>query len=347
MQRSVNLQELCSLLQSVEMTVLGWVDLRKTKFAKLDVASNAGCDVFIFADGRISNGNNTLTDSAPKLHILDVCVHTSSKKELKSQIAFGFAGASALTALSAIGFVSHVLRHLRGEQLPSVEQISTFICSAFRAAIEEYSVNTLRATSSAIVMAGFDAEKNATVVKAIRLVWKESSYVIQEIQQDRYMTFASEPDGWDLFGRVDAILERESGTLSSAFVYNTICQVETSIREVAGSQPYGGQLQVCLINSSGPQLAATRAWDFSHRGADLDDDWSEGDYRTTLLGFDVFDLRVGQCDFVCQQIVPLPDTDKTEWAKNSIPSEPRQFDDNDFFSRPRAAVLMVPVPKVK
>jgi hypothetical protein len=319
------------------MTVLGCVDFRLT--GRADGNSHDSCDVLLFADGRISAGSGKLTDAAPKIHVLDICVSDAGGGEKRSAVALGFAGTSALTALSAIAFASNVLRQLSGSAMPTVSQVGSFISHAFRAALEEYSSNQMRAAKATLIVAGFDELAQRTVTQTTCFAPRVGTYEIESIATESYLTVLSGPQGWGLRDRLDARLLEEAQKSRGALMWNAVNDIEEEIRMVAGSQPFGGQLQLCVVDMRGPRLLPTKVWDFSYRRPDLPANWNEGDYRTTMLGYDVFDLRVGQCDFVGHPSIQLPDAVQTPWAKSSIPCEERPPDDGDLFSRPRSGVL--------
>lgn len=83
------------------MTILGTFDSVR---ASLDPERfDWEADTLLRADGRISNrvGNGTdqvILDTAPKLTVLEVCVRRKDGEVLKSELAVGYAGASALVA---------------------------------------------------------------------------------------------------------------------------------------------------------------------------------------------------------------------------------------------------------
>ena len=328
------------------MTILGCIDFRSAGLPNHN--SDDASDVLLFADGRISvsGGNGKLTDAAPKLQVLDICVFDKHGGVKRSAITVGFAGTSALAAMSAIAFASNVLRHLSGADLPTVPQIGSFVAHAFRAALEEYSVNQMRAVDAALIVAGFDNSVQKTVVQAMYFKPRLGTYQIEFIPNQSYLTIVSGPAEWDLKKRLNIQLPKQTQESWSALLWNATKDIEEALRAIAERQPFGGQLQLCTVDIRGPRLLPTQFWDLSHRRPDLPSDWNEGDFRTTLLGYEISDLRVGQCDFLPHGPIPLPDVTATPWAKGGIPCEQRPLDDGDLFSRPRTGVLLLrPIKK--
>ena len=303
------------------MTILGWVDFRATEHKEQN--SEGATDVLLFADGRISvnSGNGKLTDAAPKLQVLDICVIDKLGRVKRSTVSVGFAGASALVAMSAIAFASNVLRQLYGSELPTVSQVSSFVANAFRAALEEYSTNQLKSADAAMILAGFDHSVKKTVVQAMYFRPRVGIYEVEPIFSKSYLTVVTGPNHWDLDKRLDLVLKNHMRQCGWTLIVNTATQIEYGIRAVANTQPFGGQLQLCTVDGRGPRLLPTLMWDFSFKRPDLPSDWSKGDYRITMLGYDLVDLRVGPCNFIAYEPVPIPDVDETPWAKVDIPCD--------------------------
>lgn len=303
------------------------------------------CDTLLFADGRISNrvGNGTdqvILDTAPKLTVLDVRVRRKDGEVLTSEVAVGYAGASALVALSVLSFAGHILKKLTGEALPDVDQISTFIGEAFKASLHEYSQNVFRPLNMSAVICMYDAARRKSQRRQVSVVWKDGSYHVNVTQPTSALSLISGPDPELLERSIRSEIEGVSRRVDGEYLL--VREIELHARANSVGKPFGGQLQICRIGEFGIKLATTHFWDFSYRGPDLNDAWNDGDYRTLLLGYDVFDLRVGQCDFVSDCICSLPDSERTSWAKATMKSEPRAFDDGDFFSRPRRGVWDFP-----
>ena len=300
------------------------------------------CDTILFADGRISNRvsdgtNQVVIDTAPKLAVLEIRVRSKSGEMFASEVAIGYAGASALIALSVLTFAGQVLKKLKGEALPDIDQIAAFIGEAFKASLHEYSQNILRPLNMAAVLCMFDVISQKTVRRQVSIVCENGAYHVNVSAPVTALSIVSGPDAEYLETAIESALKNNRHKLDAE--YGVVCAVELHARAHSNGKPFGGQLQICRIGDFGVQLTATQFWDFSHRGPDLPDGWEDGDYRTLLLGYDVFDLRVGQCDFVVDEIVSLPDSNETPWAKATLPSEPRPGNDGDFFSQPRRGFI--------
>ena len=173
-----------------------------------------------------------------------------------------------------------------------------------------------------------------------RLVSRDGAYIIDITEPASALSIVSGPNPEVLDHAIRSAQTRKTDKLDAE--YQIVREVELHARAHSDGKPFGGQLQICRIGSFGCKLGTTQFWDFSHRGQDLDTDWNDGDYRTLLLGYDVSDLRVGQCDFLSDFICSLPDAESTPWAKEPMQSEPRPGDDSDFFSRPRRGVFKLP-----
>ncbi|PRC94394.1 hypothetical protein [Solimicrobium silvestre] len=301
------------------------------------------CDVMLFADGRISDqaGANLIIDTAPKIAVQEVKVVTTDRRTLTTDVAIGYAGASALVALSVLNFSAHVLRHLVGETLPSIEQIVSFVAEALKVSITEYSNNRHQATNLRLLVGGYDQSKQEVVLRQITLKCVSGKYFTEIDVPSTSLTIASGPTDDNLYERIqNQVLSVSRDEDASCDAEDLVArQVELFVRDNSKDRPYGGQLQVCRIGAFGAQLATTKFWDKSYRSDDLPADWNHGDYRSLMLGYDVFDLRVGQCDFQPHYIYHLPDSDGTPWAKGPIKIEERPADDGDVFSRPRKGLL--------
>lgn len=297
------------------MTILGWIDFRKTGIKS--GGPHRREDVLLFTDGRISVGNGKLTDAAPKLQVLDVHVRNPKGRSLRSKIAVGYAGTSALVALSTISFVSHVLKRLTGEKLPRIAEVMAFLSQALSSALAEYSSNQMTSVNAAIVVAGFDPVEKKTVVLAANFKPTDGRYEVAAVGEsaESSLTLLSEPKNWDLRKRFDELLTRERTHPKAEIISDTAGVIERAISDISSKQPYGGQLQFCVVGSGGPRLRPTIFWDSSYRRKDLPKDWPLGDYRYTILGFDVFDLEIDGCRLADHEPIQLPDVKETSWIK--------------------------------
>ncbi|MFS2214057.1 hypothetical protein ACCD08_06075 [Telluria sp. Tellsp104] len=322
------------------MTILGSFDF---PLAKIDSEFFLWeCDTILFADGRISNrsrdgSNQVVIDTAPKLAVLEIRVRSKSKQVLTSEVVVGYAGASALVALSVLTFAGQILKNLKGETLPNVDQVATFIGEAFKASLHEYSENIHTALNMAAVICMFDATSQKTMRRQVSVVCRDAAYHANVSEPVSALSLVSGPAPEVLDSQIVSALKNDTRKVDAE--YAILREVELHARAHSNGKPFGGQLQICRIGAFGVKLAATQFWDFSYRGPGLPANWNDGDYRTLLLGYDVSDLRVGQCDFVPDEICLLPDSDKTSWAKKTMKSEPRPFDDGDFFSQPRRGIF--------
>lgn len=317
------------------MTVLGSFNFIGSSFDKGDAHRES--DVMMFADGRIWNGESVLIDTAPKIIVLSVKV-TSKSQQLKTcEFVVGYAGLSAVVALSVITFASHVLGNLRGDSLPTIQQIAEFLSQALKASLEEFSSNQLSVGSATFLICGYEREIG-TIQKVVKIVLTVNGYDASVSSPELQLTVVSGPKDWNLH---ELIANQMAAYPSSDGEHLVANQIELWLREQPGNGGYGGQLQLCTVGADGVQLKATRVWDFSFRRPDLPNEWGHGDYRNTQLGYDVFDLRVGTCDYVSSGSIQLPDTDGTKWAKSKIEGAERPPEDGDFFSRPRTGVLRI------
>jgi hypothetical protein len=325
------------------MTILGNFDFTRIPNYSPTKRHNTGCDILIFADGRIVSGNKldgkpkVLLDAAPKLHVLKIEVNSRNGFSAKSSVVVGFSGASALTALSAISFCNHVLSHLVGNELPSFESTVKFIEAVFRAALVECSSNVMTEISCGLIVAGYDFQTNASSVRSFIFEPIIRTYPSKEIDQTNPLLLVSAPNDWDLKSKLDEFAHWSNE--ESIIIDNVAIAIDKSILDLGESSPFGGQLQFARVGRYGVGLYSTQFWDYSHRMDDLPPDWNEGDRRTTMLGYDVFDLRVGQCDFVSDSLIHLSDKKETAFAKIKIPTEERKQDDGDLFSHPRARLI--------
>lgn len=317
------------------MTILGSFNFIGSSFDKGD--AHRETDVLMFADGRIWTGESVLIDTAPKIIVLSVKV-TDKNQQLKTfDVAVGYAGLSAMVALSVITFASHVLSNLKGDSLPTIQQIAEFLSQALKASLEEFSSNQRSAGSAAFLVCGYESEIG-TVQKVVKIVRVSDGYEASVSSPELPLAVISGPKDWNLSKLIANQMAAYPSSDGEHLIAN---QIELSLREQPGNSPYGGQLQLCTVGIDGVQLKATRVWDFSFRRPDLSNDWDHGDYRNMQLGYDVFDLRVGTCDYVASGSIQLPDTDGTKWAKSKVEGTERPPDDGDFFSRPRTGVLRI------
>ncbi len=320
------------------MTILGTYDFSMAGLDPEKLSWN--CDAILFADGRISRdpSHTVIIDTAPKLTVLAIRVEPKDGTILWSEVAVGYAGASALVALSVLTFAGHVLKNLRGEAVPSVDQVAVFIGEAFKASLHEYSQNKLDSANMAVVVCMPSISDGIAERREVRIVWGRDGYEVSVTTPTHNLSLVSGPNRELLDKQIRIAIDetyarRFPGQIDAEHLL--VHRIEEFARAHSDGLPFGGQLQICRIGSFGIKLAATQFWDFSYRGPDLPQDWNHGDYRTLILGYDVFDLRVGQCDFVKEDMYSLPDTNETRWAKRTMKTEERSGDDGDLFSRPR------------
>lgn len=263
-------------------------------------------------------------------------------EEYRQDVAIGYAGASALVALSVLSFTNHVFQRLRGDSLPSIDQIANFLSQALRASMDEYREHvSVHDSKIAFLVGTYNHELLCAEQRQITLCYRDGQADLMISEPEHALTVVSGPDAEGLQQRIEAHLQQ--CTFGVELEHSIASELEYHAREHSfNDKPFGGQLQACLIGQAGVKLAAMQYWDKSYRREYLPDSWTEGDYRSLMLGYDVFDLRVGQCDFIVQELLHLPDADNTSWAKGPLKSESRQFDDEDVFSRPRTGVITIP-----